>query len=92
MKNVVQLRDKRSGVRSGTYHELLHDLADGGEVIEMFPANESLAPDSTAVSMMHRPPAGDGELEAAVSLLSRRAIFVDDFRRPSHPFTSEADK
>ncbi|WP_018771423.1 hypothetical protein [Arthrobacter sp. 162MFSha1.1] len=79
MKNVAQLRTKRSGVLSGTYHELLHELS-GGKPVEIFPADQALAPTSLAVDMMRRPRPGEGELEAAMSCLMTRAIFVDDFR------------
>lgn len=57
MKNVTQLRAKRSGHQGSTYRDLLNELSEGGEVIELFPADKALSEDGTAVDLFPADPA-----------------------------------
>ncbi|MEW1813050.1 hypothetical protein AB0284_20400 [Pseudarthrobacter phenanthrenivorans] len=56
MKNVTQLRAKRSGPRGRTYRDLLNELSEGGEVIELFPADNALSEDGNAVGIFESAP------------------------------------
>ncbi|KIC68709.1 hypothetical protein [Pseudarthrobacter phenanthrenivorans] len=80
MKNVIQLRTKRSGAAPCTYHELMHRIAEeGGQVIEMFPSDKALAPDSTQADLMIRPAQEGGALGIALADLPA-GVFVDKIR------------